>query len=78
MNAEYVRPPVDITESIRGEERETIEEEDIQDSNLLFQKRVSQTISQCQLEHVPGYDNVRTLKLKVKEENDKGLKGNNI
>jgi hypothetical protein len=44
----------------------------------LFQKRVSQTISQCQLEHVPGYDNARTLKLKVKEENDKGLKGINI
>jgi hypothetical protein len=44
----------------------------------LFQKRVSQTISQCQLEHVPGYDNARTRKLKVKEENDKGLKGINI
>jgi len=44
----------------------------------LFQKRVSQTISQCQLEHVPGYDNARTPKLKVKEENDKGLKGINI
>ena len=44
----------------------------------LFQKRVSQTISQClggQLENVPGYDNARALKLKVKEENDKWLKG---
>ena len=36
MNAEYVRPLVDITESIRGEERETIEEEDIQDSNFVI------------------------------------------
>jgi hypothetical protein len=45
---------------------------------LLFQKRVSQTISQClggQLENVPGYDNVGIPKLKVKEENDKWLKG---
>jgi hypothetical protein len=47
----------------------------------LFQKRVSQTISQClggQLENVPGYDNARTLEAKDKEENDKGLKGINI
>ena len=36
MNAEYVRPLVDITESIRGDERETIEEEDIQDSNFVI------------------------------------------
>ena len=36
MNAEYVRPLIDITESIRGEERETIEEEDIQDSNFVI------------------------------------------
>ena len=36
MNAEYVRPLIDITESIGGEERETIEEEDIQDSNFVI------------------------------------------
>jgi hypothetical protein len=44
----------------------------------LFQKRVFQTISQCQLEHARGYDNARTLEAKDKEENDKGLKGINI
>jgi len=36
MNAEYVRPLVDITESIRGTEREELEEEDVQDSNFVI------------------------------------------
>ena len=65
MNAEYVRPLVDITESIRGDERETIEEEDIQDSNFVIPE-----------ESIPDYIPVSTrTRSRVRQREDTETEG---
>ena len=65
MNAEYVRPLVDITESIRGDERETNEEEDIQESNFVIPE-----------ESIPDYIPVSTrTRSRVRQREDTETEG---